>query len=117
MSRQNLSAAMKDGGQQTSGGLERTRLRQILLTAQVSGSCLLLIVAGLMARGLQRLLRADPGFEFENVAVLDPWLGTYGIEGASARAFWSQVKSAVEAHPEVESAALVFPAPLRTACP
>jgi predicted permease len=103
---------MKDGGQQTSGGLERTRLRQTLVAAQVAGSCLLLIVAGLMARSLQRLLRADPGFEYENVAVLDPGLANYGIKGAEARAFWAQVQGAVAAHPEHERMALVSHVPL-----
>jgi predicted permease len=112
MSRQDLTAAMKDGGERTSGGLHRARLRQALVAAQVAGSCLLLIVAGLMARGLQRMLRADPGFEFENVAVLEPGLANYSIGGAQALAFWSDVKSAVAAHPEAASLALVAPAPL-----
>jgi hypothetical protein len=75
----------------------------------------LLVVAGLMARGLQRLLRPDPGFEFKNVAVLEPRLGSYGIEKAAARAFWIQVKSVVAAHPETASLALVNPPPLGNA--
>jgi predicted permease len=49
MSRQDLTASMKDGGERTSGGLQRARLRQVLVAAQVAGSCLLLVVAGLMA--------------------------------------------------------------------
>jgi predicted permease len=115
MSRQDLTASMKDGGERTSGGLQRARLRQVLVAAQVAGSCLLLVVAGLMARGLQRMLRPDRGFEFKNVAVLEPRLGNYGIERAQARAFWSQVKSAVAAHPETASLALVNPPPLGNA--
>ena len=53
---------------------------------KTAGSCLLLVVAGLTTRGLQRMLRADPGFVFDNVAVLEPNLANYGIAAAEARA-------------------------------
>jgi len=114
-SRQDLSASMKDGGQQCSGGLERTRLRKLLVAAQVGGSCLLLVVAGLMIRGLQRLLTADPGFDFYNVATLDPSLSRYGMKSEEARAWWDRVRHAIAAHPETEIAAIVSHAPLGSA--
>src|SRR5262249_55855384 len=72
----------------------------------------LLVVAGLMVRNLQRLLRADRGFEFEQVAVLDASLSRYGIKGATARSYWMDVKNAIASHPETESAALTSFAPL-----
>lgn len=112
ISRQDLTAAMKDGGQQTSGGLERTRLRKLLVASQVAACCLLLVIAGLMIRGLQRLLSADRGFDFYNVATLEPSLSSYGMKAESARAWWKSVRRAVAFHPETESLAIVSTAPL-----
>jgi len=112
IARQDLTSSMKDGAQQSSGGLQRTRLQRVLVGTQVAGSCVLLIVAGLMARGLQRLLAADPGFDFVNVVVLEPSLRLYGIKGEAARAYWGNVRHALAAHRETESLALVSLAPL-----
>jgi predicted permease len=110
--REDLAAAMKDGGQQTSGGLERTRLRKLLVSLQVAGCCLLLFLAGLMIRGLQRVLRADTAFDFYNVATLDPSLGRYGMNSEKARAWWEAVRIAIVSNPETEAAAIVSHPPL-----
>jgi len=112
VSRQDHITSLKDGGQQMTGSLERARVRQMLVAAQVAGSCLLLVVAGLMVRGLQRLLTSDPGFTFGNVAVLDASLGRYGITGTAAQAYWDQVKRAVASYPGTEMVALTSNAPL-----
>lgn len=112
VSRQDLTMATKDGGQQSSGGLQRTRFRQALVATQVAGSCLLLVVAGLLLQGLLKTIYANPGFEYEQVVVLDPELTRYGIKGEEARSFWMQVKHAVASHGETESVALVDNSPL-----
>lgn len=112
VSRRDLVNAMKDGGQQTSHGLARARFRLALVSVQVVGCCALLIVAGSLVRGLQHLLAADPGFEFERIAVLDASLARHGVDGAAARAYWSDVALIAVAHPEVEGVALAYPAPL-----
>lgn len=112
VSRRDLINAMKDGGQQTSHGLARARFRLALVAVQVVGCCALLIVAGSLVRGLQRLLAADPGFAFERVAVLDASLSRHGVDGAVARAYWSDVALIADAHPDVEGVALAYPAPL-----
>jgi predicted permease len=112
VSRRDLIRAMKDGGQQTSAGLSRARVRLVFIAAQVAGCCALLVVAGAMGRGLQRLLIADPGFKFDRVVVLDPELGRLAIQADAARGYWADVTSRVAAHPDVEQIALVYPAPL-----
>jgi predicted permease len=112
VSRHDLAAAMKDGGQQSSGSLERARLRKFLLATQVAGSCLLLAIAGLMARSVQRILTDDPGFDYEQVATLEPSLGIYGIKGEAARTWMMDVRRAVASHPESDSVAIVSMAPL-----
>ena len=112
VSRRDLIRAMKDGGHQTSAGLARARFRLGLVAAQVVGCCALLVVAGAMARGLQRLLVADPGFTFERVALAEVSLGRHGMSSEAARAYWSHVTELVASDPDVDRVSLVYPAPL-----
>ena len=110
VSRQDLVAAMKDGGEQTSIGMGRSRSRQMLIVAQVAGSCILLMVAGHMLRARQLTL-TYPGYEFEKVAVLDAPLAEVGVKSGDAQSYWSILRHTITTDPEVESAALVKPTP------
>ena len=111
--RRDLITAMKDGGHQASHGLARAPVRLLLVGSQVAGCAVLLIVAGLMAHGVQRLLTRDRGFEFDRVAVLDASPGRYGVRGDAARVYWEEVQRAIRtAHADVEDLALASQAPL-----
>ncbi len=112
VSRRDLIRGIRDGGHQASAGLSRARLRLLMVGAQVAGCCALLVVAGSMARGLQRLLITNPGFAVERVAVVDPALGRHGFTGDAARAYWSRVIETMASHPEVERLVLASQAPL-----
>lgn len=68
--RENLVAALKDGGAQSSPGSLQQRLRAALVVAQVAVSFVLLCGAGLMLRSFEKLQRVDPGFDPERVLVL-----------------------------------------------
>ena len=61
VARQELMAAIKDGGQQMSISLDKARLRRFMMAAQVCGSCLILVLAAMMTRTLQRVLSNDLG--------------------------------------------------------
>ena len=111
VAQQDLAAAIKDGGQQVSMRLDRTRVSRLMLTAQVGGSCLILIVSAMMARSLQRMLSSDLGFEYEQSVVLQTALARYGIEGEAARSYWAAVKERVSSHPETEEVAMVLTPP------
>ena len=95
VSRRNLVRGIRDGDHQASAGLSRARLRLTLVAAQAVGCCALLVVAGSMGRGLQRLLVTNPGFTFDRVA--DPALGRHGVSGDAARTYGSQVVQTNEA--------------------
>jgi predicted permease len=112
VAQQHLIDAIKDGGQNVSRALDRTLMRRAMVVAQVAGSCLLLIIAGMTIRSVQRALETSTGFDYERAAVLSMPLDRYGITGAAARSHWYAVKERVQAHPEVESAAIVTAAPL-----
>jgi hypothetical protein len=72
----------------------------------------LLVFASQMARGLQRILAADPGFEVETLAVLEPSLEAVGVEGSAVPSYWRAVGERVRAHPETVRMARAAFAPL-----
>lgn len=112
VARPELIAAIKDGGQQMSINLDKARLRRFMMAAQVSGSCLILVLSAMMTRTLQRVLSSDLGFEYEQAAVLQPGLGRYGYQSEQATAYWNTVKARIEQHPEVAAVALALAPPL-----
>ena len=112
VARQELMAAIKDGGQQVSLNLDKARLRRFMMAAQVAGSCLILVLAAMMTRTLQRLLSNDLGFKYEQGVVLEAGLGRYGFDNAGAIAYWNTVKARVEQRPETAAVALALAPPL-----
>ena len=112
VSRQELIAAIKDGGQQVSTNLDRARLRRFLMGAQVGGSCLILVISAMMMRTLQRLTFDDLGFEYQQAATLQAALGRYGYQGADAIAYWRAVQDRVAQHPETAGVTLALAPPL-----
>jgi predicted permease len=113
ISRQDLTSALKDGGQQTSHRLGRSRTRQFLLAVQIGSSALLLVLTGLVLHSLQRIL-TDRGFEYEKVAVLNAPLSRYGLKGLPARAYWLTVRDILVSNPDTGNISLVSNAPLTT---
>ncbi len=89
-----------------------TVMRQVLLGAQVAGSCVLLIVAGLLVRALNHAVSANPGFEYQQVVSIDPSLGAHGYSSAKASAWFETLRSRLDGLPGVESLALASSPPL-----
>lgn len=110
--RRDLALAVRDGGDRATSGLDSVRLRSVLTASQLAGCAILLVFAGQLARGLDRLSAGEIGFDYENVAVLDPSLPVFGLTPAAAFGYWADVRARVTASPEVEMAALVTNAPL-----
>src|SRR6185503_18397280 len=84
VAQQQLIDAIKDGGQNVSRALDRTLMRRVMVTAQVAGSCLLLIIAGMTIRSVQRALETTTSFDYERAAVLSMPLDRHGITGGAA---------------------------------
>ena len=111
-SRVHISALLHDGGHGGSAGVTRQRLRSLLVVAQVAGSLVLLIVAGLFVRSLQRAQWVDLGFEPANVLTvrIDPH--QVGYDGPRTATFYDELDRRVRALPGVESAAMSFSVPM-----
>jgi predicted permease len=107
-----LIDAIKDGGQQVSRSLDRALMRRVMVAAQVAGSCVLLIISGMMVRSVQRVVTDSVGFDYEHAAVLSMPLGRYGITSEAARSYWYSVRDRVRANPVVENAAIVTAPPM-----
>ena len=112
VAQQHLIDGIKDGGQHVSRTLDRALMRRVMVAAQVAGSCLVLIVAGMMVRSVQRAMQSSLGFDYQRAAVMYVPLDRYGITGDTARSYWYAVKERVTANPEVEAAAIVTAPPL-----
>jgi putative ABC transport system permease protein len=71
LSRINLSAGLKDGGQNAAGSRGRNRALNSLVVAEVALALALLVGAGLLIRSFTRLLEVAPGFASEKVLAID----------------------------------------------
>lgn len=79
-----------------------TRTRQILISAQVAASCVLLIVAGLLVRALSHA-SADPGFEYRQVVTINPELGNHNYSPAQARTYLETFQSRLRSLPGIDA--------------
>ena len=87
-------------------------LRQSLIGAQVAASCVLLVVAALLVRALDRVTSASPGFEYERVVSVDFGLASHGYSAGRAAAHLDTVRNRLRALPGVESIGLASLPPL-----
>jgi predicted permease len=112
-SRLSLSEALKEGGRGTSAGLRHSRLRGLLVIAEVAMSLVLLVGAGLLVRSFVRLLAVKPGFRPDHlVTMFMNFAGPkYQKQGSSAR-FEKELVERVEALPGVEGVAVSNDLPL-----
>ena len=87
----NLESGLKETARGQTHG-KGTRLRGLLVVAQVALTLVLLVGAGLLGKSFVELLRVDPGFRPESVVVMDlslPGAGDKQKPGSSARSFYS----------------------------
>lgn len=88
-----------------SQGRPKTRLRTTLVAAQIAFSTVLLVVAGLLVRGLSHAHTHDPGFDMRNVAVATFNLAGQGYTPDAAVSFHRQLKERLRNIPGVEAVA------------
>jgi predicted permease len=112
-SRADLSLALKETGAESEAGPRSAGfLRSGLVVAQVAVCMILLLIAGLLTRGLHRAQTIDPGFEMKNIAVASFNLTGAGYSAQRAEAFQRQLTERVGALAGVDAVAQVGSAPL-----
>lgn len=90
----------------------RNRMQRVLVGVQITGSCILLLVAGMMARKFQDVATADLGFQFDNIAVLEVSLGQYGLTPDAASSYWTALRDNAASDPRLRGVALATTVPL-----
>jgi putative ABC transport system permease protein len=110
--RADLNRVLSAGGRSDSGGAGRQGFRGVLVVAQVAGSLMLLIVAGLFVRSVQRARQIGLGFDPGHVLslMIDPH--QIGYDDTRTKAFYKELERRARALPGVESASLSYTAPM-----
>ncbi len=111
-SRADVNSLLQEGGRSDTAGVGRYQFRNFLVAAQVAGSLILLVIAGLLVRSLQHAgdihLGFDPGHVL-NVTV-DPH--QLGYDEKQEREFYRQLEARVRMLPGVQSVSLAFGTPM-----
>ena len=95
-----------------SPGRRRFAARDALVVAQVAGSLVLLIGAGLFLRSLANAKAIDPGFDPNGVLVLSIDLGAQGYDAARGARFYAALQERLLGLPGVEAASVTSALPL-----
>lgn len=111
--RTDLTPALKADSQ--GGSVRTSRLRTVLVVAQVATCAVLLVGAVLCVRSLLNARSMDPGFDVKQVAVatIDP--GSVGYDESQRHAFYERLLGHVENLPGVTAASWVNHLPLSAA--
>ncbi len=112
-SRTNINQTLRETGRGLIGeGGRRHILRNTLVVAQVAGSIIVLVAAGLFTRSLQNAESVDLGYNPHNVlnVGLNPEL--QGYDRPRTEAFYREILRRAKQLPGVESASLAYSVPL-----
>jgi predicted permease len=110
--RTNVSAVLHEGGRGTSSGPRRQFARNALVVAQVAGSLVLLIVAGLFIRSLEKAEKMNLGFNPDHVLDLSVDVAQVGYKEPRAREAYRDIDNRIRTLPGVESVAEAFTVPM-----
>jgi len=111
--RPDLVSALKEEGAGFAGArISRGWLRNALVVAQVSVCLVLLIAAGLLARGLQSAQTLDPGFSMKGVVTTSFDLQQQGYDDAKALQFHRQLIERVSAISGIDAVSQSVTVPL-----
>jgi predicted permease len=107
-----VNSALQATGRSDTAGAGRHRVRSVLVVAQVCGSLVLLIVAGLFVRSLLSAQHTYLGFDPNHVLNVSMDPKEMGYDETRARTFYRDLEQKTRALPGVESASLASSVPM-----
>jgi len=110
--RTNVITVLHEGGRGSSSGPRRQLARNTLVVAQVAGSLVLLIVAGLFVRSLDKAQKINLGFNPDHVLNLSVDVAQINYKEPRGRDVYREMDSRIRALPGVESVAQAFTTPM-----
>jgi predicted permease len=107
-----VNTVLHRGSRTDAGGEARHKVRGDLMAAQVAGSLMLLIVAGLFVRSLRAVERMDIGFDPNQLlnVRLDPSVNNYNER--QSKDFYHSLEAKIRALPSVQSASFATSVPM-----
>ena len=111
VSRANLNLTLREGGRGLVGDGGRHFFRNSLVVAQVAGSLIVLVAAGLFVRSLTHTESVDLGFDMHNILNVSLNPALQGYDQPRAEAFFRELLRRAKGLPGVESASLAFNVP------
>jgi predicted permease len=110
--RTNVNSVLHEGGRGSSSGHRRQFARNTLVVAQVAGSFVLLIVAGLFVRSLNKAEKMNLGFNPDHVLDLSLDVEQVGYKEPQAREAYREMDKRIAALPGVQSVAQALTVPM-----
>ena len=110
--RANLIGTLREGGRGMIGDSGHHWLRNGLVTAQVAGSLIVLIAAGLFARSLSRAEAVDLGYDPHHLLNVGLNPGLQGYDQDRAEALLRELLRRAKSLPGVESASFAYTIPM-----
>ena len=109
--RVSASSAMKEGQSQGAGGRSQSALARWIVAVQVALSLILLVGTGLFVRTFANLMTVDPGFDRNNVLLIDTNVHSAGLPEPALAPLYGQMLAKLQALPGVVSASqcLLYP--------
>jgi predicted permease len=111
-SRADLNSILQEGGRSDPSGGGRHRLRSALVIAQVAGSLMLLVIAGLFVRSLRHAETMYLGFDPDHVLNVSVDPHGIGYDEARTKEFYRQLEERARALPGVQSVSMAFGVPM-----
>jgi predicted permease len=112
VARSDINSVLREGGRGSSDGPRRNIVRSTLVVAQLAGSMLLLIVAGLFIRSLGKAQQLYLGFNPDHILDLSIDVQQAGLNETRGREFYRQIDQRIGALPGVVSVAQAFSVPM-----
>lgn len=99
-------------GDTSASARSRSRLRNVLVGAQVAASLMLLATSGLFVRALARGHSVDPGYDISHTATALVDVGVAGYDTTRSKAFYTALTERLRAYPGVTQVAYTRVVPL-----
>ncbi|HEX5070520.1 MAG TPA: ABC transporter permease [Vicinamibacterales bacterium] len=111
-SRADARGALHEGGRSQSDGVDRQRVRRVLVVGQIAGALALLVVAGLFIRTLASAQQIDLGFDAHKLISMrvDPKYVNYNEEQTND--FFDRLLERIDAWPDVQAASVCLAPPM-----
>jgi predicted permease len=112
VARSDINVVLREGGRGSSDGPRRHIVRNTLVVAQLAGSMLLLIVAGLFIRSLGKAQQTYLGFSPDHILDLSMDVQQARFDETRGREFYREIDRRISALPGVVSVAQAFTVPM-----